>query len=359
MRNKTLIRLAAGLALVSMLAACGGGEEADPEVQAQLDAQLGLLTEYVTEEERQAALELWLEILPLREEREAAGEWYYGARESELLMELSDLYDAYTIKYLEGDEAGFGYTYPEATVLISYTLSSEGVLLADPSTAGQLTGWTEEELMVLWEEMQALLPEGAFADFGRVTFFTDGPDETVAWVWQLDEWGDRWEIAVDPADAGDRGYFVETILHEYCHYLTLNSGQVTYTEQQTLDTYNEPGMVAKKGSYIDDFYQAYWPAYIDDCLSCADTYNFFLRHYDDFVTPYASTDPAEDIAESFTFFVLRPRDPLADAEVWSRKLDFFYDYPELTAFRDQVRANLGLGEEDWFEDAFPADGAAA
>ena len=370
MRNKTLLRLGAALALLSMLAGCGGAAGPTPtpsapaaevtaEVQAELDAQLGLLAGYITEAERQAALDLWLQIRPLRQARLAAGQWAWRPREASLLAELSALYDRYTIKYLGGDEAGFGYTYPEETTLISYTLGADGVLLADPSTAGQLTGWTEEALMVLWQDMTGLLPQGAFADFGRVTFFTDGPGETVAWVQALDEAGGTWEIAVDPADAGDRLYFVETVLHEYCHYLTLNSGQVTYTARQTVDTYNEPGMVAKQGSYIDDFYQAYWTDYIDDCLSCDDTYNFFLRHYDDFVTAYASTDPSEDICEAFAFFVLRPRDPAADTAVWSLKLDFFYAYPELTAFRDQVRDNLDLGAEEWYEDRFPAgDGSA-
>ena len=108
------------------------------------------------------------------------------------------------------------------------------------------------------------------------------------------------------------------------------------------------------GSYIDDFYQTYWTDYLDDCLACGDTYNFFLRHYDDFVTAYASTNPSEDICEAFAYFVLRPRDPMADTAVWSQKLDFFYAYPELTAFRDQVRSGLGLAEDQAYEDLFPA-----
>lgn len=371
MRNKTLIQLGAGLVLLSMLAGCGGAAETTPspsapaaevtpEIQAELDAQLGLLTGYITEEERQAALELWLQIRPIREARLSAGQWTWRQREETLLKELSALYDQYTIQYLGGDETGFGYTHPEETTLIAYSIGADGTLIADPSTAGQLTGWTEEELMLLWKDMTDLLPEGAFADFKRLTFFTDGPEETVAWVQAIDDPGDTWEIAVDPADAGDKRYFVETILHEYCHYLTLNSGQVTYTTSQTVDTYNEYGMVSHPGSYIDDFYQAYWTDYLDDCLSCGDTYNFFLRHYDDFATPYASTNPSEDICEAFALFVLRPRDPMADTAVWSRKLDFFYNYPELVTFRDQVRADLGLAGDQSYEDLFPAaDNSAA
>lgn len=362
---RSAARAAAGLLLLSMLAGCGGKPETtpspsattaatDPAAQAELDTQLGRLTGYITEEERQAALDLWLQIRPLREARLEAGQWAWRPREASLLTELSGLYDQYTIKYLEGDEAGFGYTHPEEKTLISYSIGDDGSLTADPSTAGQLTDWTEEELLTLWKDMTGLLPEGSFADFKRLTFFTDGPGETSAWVRAIDDPGDTWEIAVDPADSGDRRYFVETILHEYCHYLTLNSGQVTYTTSQTVDTYNEYGMVAHAGSYIDDFYQAYWTGYIDDCLSCGDTYNFFLRHYDDFVTAYASTNPSEDIAEAFAYFVLWPESGQPADAVWRQKIDFFYAYPELVAFRDQVRGDLGLNPDQAYEDLFPA-----
>ena len=162
---------------------------------------------------------------------------------------------------------------------------------------------------------------------------------------------------MDPADAEDREYFVETVLHEYFHYLSLNDTQVIYTSEQTLDTYNEPGMVTLADSYLNDFYQEFWTGYLDDCLACDDTYNFFLRHCDDFITPYASTDPSEDICESFAFFVLRPRDFRADEDVWSRKLDFFYQYPQLVAFREEVRGNLELAWGEYFESRQEADAA--
>ena len=70
----------------------------------------------------------------------------------------------------------------------------------------------------------------------------------LAYVTASDYRGSTWEIAVDPADAEDEGWFTETVLHEYCHYLTLNDEQVTYTDRQTTDTYNEAGMVSAPGS---------------------------------------------------------------------------------------------------------------
>lgn len=71
-----------------------------------------------------------------------------------------------------------------------------------------------------------------------------------------------------------------------------------------METYCEAGMVSREGSYLDDFCQQFWTGYLDDRLADLDSYNFFLRHEEDFVSSYASTDPSEDISESFAFFVL-------------------------------------------------------
>ncbi|WP_195608444.1 hypothetical protein [Intestinimonas butyriciproducens] len=364
MRKK---RLVSAVLLVLLLAGCGQtggkllpsgtGRTDTAAAQAELDVQLGLLKDEITAEERREALDLWSKIRAIQTERKAKGNYERSDYEWRLLRRLSGLYDAYTIRYLGGDEEGFGYRSPRERTLAVYQIGAGDALTPDP--ANDLSGgaWSETELLGLWEEMCTLLPEGAFEGFDQFTVFTDGPEETVAYVWALDDAGARWEIAVDPADAEDREYFVETVLHEYFHYLSLNDTQVIYTSEQTLDTYNEPGMVTLADSYLNDFYQEFWTGYLDDCLACDDTYNFFLRHCDDFITPYASTDPSEDICESFAFFVLRPRDFRADEDVWSRKLDFFYQYPQLVAFREEVRGNLELAWGEYFESRQEADAA--
>ena len=311
-----------------------GGQSA---MEQGLEAQLGLLSQAVTAEERAACAEIWEKLWPLRQDRLERGLYRTGDYEGRLARRLRKLLDEYTVKYLDGSGEGFGYLDPPYVEVASYAVV-EG---DDIALKGEVSGWSEGELEALWEDIRAMLPQGAFADFGRFDVFTDGPDETLAYVYAMDAFGARWVLAVDPEDAGDSGDFTETILHEYCHYLTLNSEQVNYTRQQTTDTYNEYGMVSLQGSYLDDFYQAFWTDYIDDCLAGADTYNFALRHYDDFVTAYASTDPSEDICESFTYFVLWERGRTRD--VWEKKLDFFYQYPELVEFRTAVRESLGLG----------------
>ena len=137
-----------------------------------------------------------------------------------------------------------GYGNPSQRVLAEYRVSGDGSIRADGwSQIRETGGWTEEDYLDLWDQMLSILPDGAWRDFSRFIVFTDGEDETLAYVTQADSAGERWEIAVDPADAEDSDWFIETVLHEYTHYLTLNAGQADYTSRQTGSTYNEEGMV--------------------------------------------------------------------------------------------------------------------
>lgn len=340
-----------------ILAVCGGlpgparlvtGEMRAEKIQeeAQLDVQLGLLTHVISPEERAAVRALWQELQPIRANRLALEKYEKGAQELWLLDQLSALYDQYTMDYLGGDDEGWGYTYPDMRALGQYDIRSDGTIA--PSRLGSQP---EEDYSGLWDQMTALLGPAAFEEFTRFQVFSDGAGETMAYVSALDADGARWEIGVDPEDAADDAVFIETVLHEYAHYLTLNHRQVRYTRHQTVDTYNEAGMVSEKGSYLNDFVQRFWTGYLDDCLVSADTYNFALRHYDHFVSGYASTNPSEDISECFAYFVLR--DPPEGGGVWKEKLDFFYEYPEFTALRAELRENLGLDVE-YVENRTPA-----
>lgn len=315
-------------------------EQGDRESARALDAQLGLLTERVSAEERQACEVIWDELYPIRLGRIERNEYRRTDREERLIRRLNKLLEQYTKQYLDGDDIGFGYENPEEQEVAAFAIGSDGAIESPGKGVGG--DWAEGDLAAMWDDIKGILPADAFRDFGRFDVFTDGPSEMLAYVYPMDAKGARWVIAVDPEDAGDGELFTETILHEYAHYLTLNNTQAEYGSRQTADTYNEDGMVSFAGSYMDDFYQTFWTDYIDDCLACDDTYNFFLRHEYDFVSDYASTNPAEDIAESFTYFVLWDR--WAAQDVWEEKIVFFYDYPELVAFRTVVRENLGLSE---------------
>ena len=316
------------------------------EVEHLLDAQLGILADRVSGSEREEALALLGEVWGLRQARIAAGTYEKSQQEEALWEELNQLYDGLTETYL-GECSVWGYAGPaERTLQIYRIVDGESL---QPERRGKKPGLQagpaeQAEYQALWEEMRSLLPPGAFDAFDRFIVFTDGPDEVLAYVQMADWSGERWEIAVDPADAEDGDWFYETVIHEYSHYLTLNAEQVTYTGDQTVDTYNEESMVSHPGSYLDAFYQRFWTDYLEDRLADLDSYGFYLRHPEDFVTDYASSSPSEDIAESFTYFVLYDLPPEEEGAVWAQKLRFFLQYPELMDFRTQVQTRLTAKE---------------
>ena len=97
-------------------------------------------------------------------------------------------------------------------------------------------------------------------------------------------------------------------------------------------------------SYLYQFYVLFWEDIhaewqdinlIEDEDAYYDALDDFYYAYEDrFLTDYAATNPEEDIAESFSFFVLSPR-PAGDS-IADQKILFFYGFPELVRLRDEI-----------------------
>lgn len=140
------------------------------------------------------------------------------------------------------------------------------------------------------------------------------------------------------------------LLHEYAHILTLKGGQVdpkkraaAQCKDKKQNTYHVAGFgCTKPDSYLNAFVAKFWTT---DEIKAAEraeergeTMSFFKSQRDSFVTWYAASGPAEDIAESFVDFVLRKK-PTGTTER-EQKILFFYEYPELVKMRTDLRSNL-------------------
>lgn len=193
----------------------------------------------------------------------------------------------------------------------------------------------EKERSILLDKVRSVINDKNLRQFDYIIVMTDGEYNNLASVMESpdgDGSGKRWLLHVDPEDMENE--FIETLVHEYGHYLTLNQKEVEYKEDYDLSRYCEEGMVALEGSVIDQFYQRFWKDY--RVVEFPTGHMFYVRNRDSFVSDYAATEPAEDIAESFLFFVKEERPE--GKSVRDEKLRFFYEFPHLVEIRNEIRS---------------------
>lgn len=169
---------------------------------------------------------------------------------------------------------------------------------------------------------------------------TDGTatenDDGVTWTLALDvKEGENAVIGGKPAD---RAVFDEVVAHEVGHVISLNESQRADDTQEA--GYSDDDGAFTMSAYLSRFYARFWRNRYD-VGSRGDADPASARYDEDpgaFVTDYAATDPSEDFAESFAYFVLDPA-PRGAAEK-DRKLQFFWHFPDLVRDRDYLRKGL-------------------
>ncbi len=214
-----------------------------------------------------------------------------------------------------------------------------------------------------WQLFTNLIPADQRKIVQEYQVITDGPDNILAAVEQTSSDPNGWVLEVDVADMKDTKNLTFTLIHEFGHLLTLNKSQVppdiaVFNDPNNDNLYNKevnacstyfPGEgCSLPKSYINTFYNDYWTNIYDEWQKIdnieSDTKRqnkldaFYRKYKDQFVDDYAVTNPSEDIAETWAFFVLNPKpdgNSIAD-----QKISFFYNYPELVQLRQQILQNL-------------------
>jgi hypothetical protein len=201
----------------------------------------------------------------------------------------------------------------------------------------------QEALKEVWELTTDILPKEMFANFKYFKVAGDGEYGVMAYVTKLDSEGKIWCMAVDPADIYDDGIFPYTVVHEMAHYITLNETQVDYDNDEfyPIDRYDDWFCVANEDSYIQAFYDSFWRDTMIDWYTNQENPYFYFRHKSQFVSGYASTDCAEDMAESFSAYVLMDNALTPEAQ---EKLDFFDSYPEFRSIKNDILNNVKENE---------------
>lgn len=250
--------------------------------------------------------------------------------------------------------------------LVTYTVNGDQI--NDPRNESVSNDLKDEQEDLashefVWEYFTALIPAEQRNDVTEYSIATDGVDNTLAAVTQTQTDPNHWALEVDILDIEDTHNLTFTLIHEFGHLLTLNTEQVP----PSIRVFNNPDdavvfqqEVAKcpeyfpgegcstSTSYINAFYDRFWLDIYDEWDEINyetddDVYyealdDFYYKYENQFVTDYAVTTPEEDIAESWTFFVLAPKpggDTIAD-----QKVLFFYEYPELVQLREEILNSL-------------------
>lgn len=246
----------------------------------------------------------------------------------------------------------------DANVIITYDI--EGDRIVNPVEGVPQTDQEDEILadtnshQVMWQEFANLIPAENRSDISNYGIFTDGAEETMAYVEPNQDDPTKWNLILDAVDAENKKEQQYTLIHEYGHVLTLNNRQVPFDLEASLDdaAYEESANAcprfftgegcANGNSYINAFFDQFWADIYDELPQDPEDYDaldaFYQTHQDRFVTDYAATNPGEDIAESWTHFVLN--DKPSGNSIADQKVQFFYDYPELVTLRDKILARL-------------------
>ncbi|HFD38691.1 MAG TPA: hypothetical protein ENJ31_02405 [Anaerolineae bacterium] len=226
----------------------------------------------------------------------------------------------------------------------------------------------------IWLFTRSILPKTILKEETReYHVFTDGPEGTTAYVTRLTDDPNRWLMAIDIIDTPDpvrpEKEFVHSVVHEFGHILTLRNEQVepdlpvvsgewqsdapSPLQQSCQVTYYTGDGCARPESYINLFYQRFWADIYDEAQVINEaqteeereelTQAFYEKYRDRFVTEYAATNPGEDLAETFAYFVLKDK-PSGDS-IADQKVRFLYAFPPLVEMRAQIRGQLARASQ--------------
>ncbi len=248
--------------------------------------------------------------------------------------------------------------------LVTYQIN--GSQITDPSfgsVSDDLRAYQQDEQSQqrVWAYFAAIIPPDRRDELVQFVVITDGPGGSLAAVEQSPDDPYAWRLNIDIADTSDIPELTFTLIHEYGHLLTLNASQVSpnleiFQNPDNMDLYDQaeaacptyfPGEgCAADSAYLYQFFNQFWAGMYDEWLNINtieddDEYytaldDFYYAREDEFVTDYAVTNPEEDIAESWSYFILKPKP--AGNTIAEQKVLFFYQFPELVQLREEIIA---------------------
>ncbi len=225
------------------------------------------------------------------------------------------------------------------------------------SVPENLVGFQEdlETHALIWNYFVAIIPAEQRLPLTEYRLFSDGSGDTtgyteIRWTWRGEAESETWALEVDLADYQGLKSVNHVLVHEFGHMLTLNIQQADIrTEPAKCQFYADQEQCSFETSYLNRFFDQFWAgaqyeewqtitSQADRAAVKSGLSAFYRAHEQDFVREYAATAPREDVAESWTYFVMTPKP--AGTTVAEQKILFFYAFPELTDLRTQIRSRI-------------------
>lgn len=217
----------------------------------------------------------------------------------------------------------------------------------------------------IWDYYTKIFPNISELHLSYMTVYVDASENNHSA--RIGDLGGQWRLYVNLLAFVSPEATFEILTHEYGHMLTLNQTQLQNTKNEyswdrKQEAFDKMQAMCKdrfftgydcttEESYLNAFGSRFWIGEVyNDWVKIflqtdhdAEAYNaeqdkFYTKYSDQFVRSYAATNPREDIAESWTRFVLSPKP--TGTSIADQKILFFYEYPELVQMRINIIQNI-------------------
>lgn len=188
-----------------------------------------------------------------------------------------------------------------------------------------------------YQRFAELLPAGVRSlVVGYIVFHPD--DDSVAFVSAADDGNDTWILGLSDDFRDDRDLDA-TILHESAHLLTLGDDQLDTRWRGTCETFESIDGCLHLDAYLYDWVERYWTDLLDELAEIESARGrraeelverLYREHRDRFVREYAATSPEEDIAETYSAWVLGRA---ARSDAVAEKYGFFEEHDAFRAMK--------------------------
>ncbi|MBT8247856.1 MAG: hypothetical protein KJN73_08560 [Acidimicrobiia bacterium] len=213
-------------------------------------------------------------------------------------------------------------------ITASYQVQGDSIVLLE----GEPEAWHTEA----WERWIELVPSSARWRVGRfdaISGTSEGQVEPVSDSLQV------WSLRIAELDDDVRDI---ALIHELGHLVSLGPTEVVAATDPSVEenclTYFSVEGCAIPGRVFEQFVSTFWDVEGGWGGTDEEADERYRQNPDSFVTAYAATNPGEDLAETFVFFVYRLRP--TGTTIADEKIALLWQFPELVELRQWLRRGL-------------------